>query len=257
MNESKLHINESLLQEGQKVDILSGALDDDNKLCVSILSGGLDSTILTYLLVDRFGKDNVKALTFNYNQKHNIELGKASITCSKLDIEQKILDIPFLGEINKDFSSLSSNGNVKVQTVKEMMGLPQPAQYVANRNSILINIAVSYAETIGANKVFYGAQSYDGVSGYWDTTRDFIDRLNSTFHLNREHLIQVYAPFLNCWKDTEIRIGASLGVPFEDTWTCYNPQGSKACGICSACVERVTAFKKVGIIDPIEYVITG
>jgi 7-cyano-7-deazaguanine synthase len=223
----------------------------DGKKCVSILSGGLDSTILTYALVDRYGRDMVHAITFDYNQKHRVELEKAAITTEKLGIRHKVLAIPFLGEINKDFSSLSAGGSISVQTIEETLGLPQPSQYVANRNSILINIAVSYAETIGADKVFYGAQSHD-IAGFWDCTQAFIDTLNNTYSLNREHLIKVYAPFINMWKDAEIKWGLKLKVPFEDTWTCYNG-GDKACGKCPACAERRAAFAKAGIFDPVEY----
>jgi 7-cyano-7-deazaguanine synthase len=232
----------------------------NGKPCVSILSGGLDSTILTYLLVHYYGKDNVHALIFFYEQKHSIEVGKAINTCEKLGIQYKVLDISFLGEINRDFSSLSSKGSIQVQKTEEMLGLPQPVQYVANRNSILINIAVGYAETIKADKVFYGAQSYDSMSGFWDTTKTFVESINKTLWLNREHSIEVYAPFLEYWKDDEIRLGIELEVPFEDTWTCYDPQIEeytkplRACGVCSACCERKEAFKRVGIPDPIEYI---
>lgn len=228
--------------------------EPNGKPVVSILSGGLDSTILTHILAHIYGRENVYALTFDYGQRHRIELDKAQITCNKLGIKQKVLDINFLGDINKDFSSLSANSSKEVQNIEEVLGLPQPVQYVANRNSILTNIAVSFAETVGADKVALGIQSHDTL-GYWDTTRDFVNSLNKTFQLNREHSIQVIAPFLGIWKNDEISIGKELGVDFSDTWTCYKGPDEEglACGECPACVERRTAFRKLGLVDSIRY----
>lgn len=216
-------------------------LPNTNKPVVSIFSGGLDSTILTYALVNKYGKDNVVALIYDYNQKHKIELDKAMTTIRKLGIKYKLLDISFLGDINKDFSSLA--GDVESNNNSSM-----PSTYIANRNSILINIAVSFAETINAEFVFYGAQSHD-VAGYWDCSQQFVNSLNNTFILNKEHTIQVIAPFMDYWKKDEILLGQELGVQFNDTWTCYNPQDGKPCNECGSCIERALAFIEAGVKD--------
>lgn len=224
-------------------------LPDTKKKVVSIFSGGLDSTILTYILVNKYGKDNVVALIYDYNQKHKIELDKAKITLEKLGIPFKRINISFLGDINKNFSSLASNSSINTPSIKDVLGLPQSTNYIANRNSILINIAVSFAETIDASHVFYGAQSHDEL-GFWDCSETFVNTLNETFKLNREHNIQVVAPFMNIWKDDEVRLGVELNVPFEDTWTCYNPSfENKPCMTCASCAERIAAFKKAGVRD--------
>ena len=222
------------------LELLNNLPDTANPV-VSIFSGGLDSTILTYALVEKYGKDNVVALVYNYNQKHKIELDKAMTTIQKLGIKHKLLDISFLGDINKDFSSLAGD-------VEKNNNSSTPSTYIANRNSILINIAVSFAETIGSNNVFYGAQSHD-EAGYWDCSLDFVNSLNNTFILNRDHKVKVLAPFMNYWKKDEIIMGSELKVPFSDTWTCYNPQGDKPCGECGSCIERSKAFKEAGVKD--------
>lgn len=235
-------------------------LPDTDKPVVSILSGGLDSTVLTNALVKKYGKDKVFSLSYQYRQKHSVELACAAITVTNLGIKHKLLDISFLGEINKDFSNLAQDSSVETPDGKEVLEDKQSTNYVANRNSILINIAVSYAETIGAEYVFYGAQCND-YAGFWDCTPEYVDSLNKTFALNRDHKITVVAPFMGMWKEDEIKIGQELGVDFKYCWTCYDPQrfeiqengeihkGVKPCKKCLSCVERMEAFKKAGVKD--------
>lgn len=235
-------------------------LPNTNKKVVSIFSGGLDSTVLTYALVKKYGKENVIALSYQYRQKHQIELECSKYTANKLGIKQKFIDISFLGEINKDFSSLANDSSIETPDGKEVIEEKQSSNYIANRNSILINIAVSFAETVDAEYVFYGAQSND-YAGFWDCTTDFVNSLNNTFKLNREHTIQVVAPFMGLWKEDEIKLGVDLDVDFTTAWTCYNPQREevmvdgkkghylKPCKKCLSCVERMEAFNKAGVED--------
>lgn len=223
-------------------------LPETDKPVVSIFSGGLDSTVMTYALVKKYGADKVHTLSFDYSQNHKIELWSASKTVMKLGIDSRTLNIDFLGEINRDFSNLASNSSIETPDGNEVLEEKQSTNYIANRNSVLINIAVSYAETIGAGFVFYGAQSND-YAGFWDCTPEFVDSLNKTFILNREHQIQVVAPFLGMWKEDEIKLGVELGVDFKDCWTCYNPKDGKPCKECLSCVERMDAFKKAGVVD--------
>jgi len=220
---------------------------------VSILSGGLDSTVLTYKLVDEYGSDNVSALTFNYGQRHNIEIENAIKTCEKLGIAHKIIDISFLGEIIAPVSALSSTTEVEMPTIEDVLGDPQPPTYVPYRNMILNAIGFSFAESVGAEKIFSGLQVHDEYS-YWDTTWDFINNMNSVSQLNRFHKITLEAPFADMSKKEEIDIGKDLNVPFEDTWTCYRGEvGNGACGTCPSCSERIMNFAKAGLKDPIKY----
>lgn len=221
---------------------------------ISVLSGGLDSTILTYYLVDKFGNENVYALTFNYKQKHNIEINKAKITCEKLKIKHKIIDISFLGDIIAPVSALSSKSDLQVPELKEVLGDPQPITYVPFRNLILVALALSFAESNGCEKVFLGIQKHD-LYGYWDTTEEFLNALNNLIQLNRKNKIKVEAPFLYLSKTQEIQIGIKLNVDFKDTNSCYNPtEDGKACGKCPTCRERLKGFNDNNIKDPIEYV---
>jgi 7-cyano-7-deazaguanine synthase len=233
------------------------------KKIVCVLSGGLDSTILLYKLVNEYGNKNVFAITFNYAQNHSIELQKAKITCQKLNIIHKIIDISFLGDIVKDVSALSANGTVEMPTINDVIGDPQPATYVPFRNLILVSLSLAFAESNNCSEIYTGFQCHDEYS-YFDTSQSFVDSLNNVTILNRKNPIKIIAPFIDMAKVDEIKIGIDLGVPFEDTHTCYDPVSGLAnssvltwysCGKCPSCSERIMNFAKAGIKDPVPYLI--
>ena len=226
-------------------------LPNTNRKVVSILSGGLDSTILTYMLVTKYGRDNVLALSFNYGQRHSRELDKAKVTCQKIRIKQKIINISFLNEIIKGVCSISWGTTIKLPKIEDVLGDPQSSTYVPFRNLIFSSLALSFAESNDADLVFLGIQSND-CYGYWDCTQEFTNTLNSLTKLNRKTNIQIITPFVNFDKKDEILIGKELNVPFGDTWTCYKG-GAKACGKCSSCSERIANFARAGIVDSTEY----
>jgi len=223
-----------------------------NQNVVSILSGGLDSTILTHLLVRDYGKNRVLALTFDYNQKHRIEIEKSKQTCLDLDITQQIINIDFLGDLIKNVSALSSNSKLETPNIKEVLGDPQPLTYVPYRNMLFLTLGLSFAESNNANYVFTAVQSSD-LYGYWDTTPEFIERINKVSELNRKHQIKIEAPFSRLSKKDEILLGNEIGVDFAKTHTCYDPLGEKSCGKCPSCSERIKNFIDAGIKDPIPY----
>lgn len=210
---------------------------------VCIFSGGLDSTVLLYALSKKY---DVRAITFDYKQRHSIELEKSKITCKKLDIPQKIVDISFLDDITKGVSSLSSTGNVQMDSDGTH------ANYVVPfRNLVFQSIALSYAETIQAMYVFTGVQNGDN-EGFWDCRPGYYKALNQLAGTHDTLHIEVLTPFIRFTKEDEIRLGNELGVPFEDTWTCYNPQNGKPCCECHSCRERLQAFKNLRLKDPLE-----
>ena len=216
------------------------------------LSGGLDSTTLTYLLVEALGKENVAAISFDYNQRHDIELDMARKTTEKLGIKHKVLDVSFLGDLVSNVSAMVK-GDIATPTVDDILGDPQPVTYVPYRNLILSSLVASYCEAIDFDSVAMGIQAIDSYS-YWDTTPDFAEAINNVFSLNRKAEMSVITPFVSLTKVEEIMLGKKLGVSYEDTWTCYNPQGNLACGVCPSCAERLKSFEEAGIEDPIKYV---
>ena len=221
---------------------------------VSVLSGGLDSTILTYILAKKYGKDRVYALSYNYGQKQKRELDMARATCNWIGIKHKVLDLSILGEIVKEVSANISGTDVSMPTIKDVLGDPQPKTYVPFRNMILNSLAFSFAESNKASHVFTGLQVHDEY-GYWDTSQRFVDSMNAVADQNRSHKVKLEAPFSALSKYEEILIAQELGdVVFEYTLTCYDPDADgNSCGKCPSCSERIANFAKAGIKDPIPY----
>tara|TARA_Y100000593_G_scaffold93147_1_gene186991 strand:+ start:121 stop:822 length:702 start_codon:yes stop_codon:yes gene_type:complete len=219
-----------------------------------VLSGGLDSSVATMMCVDKYGKDNVQAVTFDYNQKQKLEIDRAGDLCIALEIEHTILDLSVLGNIAQPMSANISGTEVDMPNIKEVLGDPQPVTYVPFRNMILLSIAMSHAEVQGCNKVITGLQVHDEY-GYWDTTQKFVDTMNVVASQNRTHSVEIEAPFSQMSKAEEIEVAIELGHfdLLRHTLTCYNPQGILSCGKCPSCAERIMNFMKVGRKDPIPY----
>lgn len=217
---------------------------------IVIVSGGMDSVTLLHHLV-KVEKIKPVVITFIYGQKHEKEIICAQTQAKFLGCtEHLVLNISFLSSLFPS-SALVSKG-LQIPHMAEVVGDPQPATYVPNRNMIFLALAAAYAETCGVTEVYYGAQSHD-MYGYWDTTLDFLQRLNNVFALNRKTSIQVKAPFVNYSKTDILRLGLELGVDYSQTWSCY--EGLEvACGQCPTCAERLQAFANLGISDPLPYI---
>ena len=225
----------------------------DDKVLV-VLSGGLDSSVATMMLVDQYGKDNVKAVTFDYNQKQRIEIFKARELCNALGVEHTVLDLSILGEIARPLSANIEGTDIDMPNIKEVLGDPQPVTYVPFRNMILLSLALSQAEVQKCNKVYTGLQVHDEY-GYWDTTQKFVDSMNAVASQNRHNTIEIVAPFSQMSKADEIKIAIDLGQfdLLKHTMTCYEPLASVSCGKWPSCAERIMNFMKVGRQDPIPY----
>lgn len=230
------------------------SLPETNENVVSVLSGGMDSTIMTYILAKKYGNHKVFALSYNYGQKQKRELIMAASTCEYLGIEHKILDLGILGEIAKNMSANIGGTDVAMPTIKDVLGDPQPKTYVPFRNMILNSLAFSFAEANKASHVFTGLQVHDEY-GYWDTTQKFVDSMNVVANQNRTHKVKLEAPFSLLSKYQEIEIAKELGnVKLEFTLTCYNPTpAGESCGECPSCSERIQNFIKAKMVDPIPY----
>lgn len=226
-----------------------------NPKALVVLSGGLDSTVTLHITRKRY---DVEAITFYYGQKQDAEIAMARKTCQTYNILHTVVDISFLGDMLAGATSNVKQSNIAVPDASEVEKDSQPITYVPNRNLILLNIAVSRAEAIGADVVFCGLQAHDEY-GYWDCTPDFLEHFNATLALNRKHPVRVEAPFLYQKKDGEIlelisEYGEEEAMKMlEMTLTCYNPHGGIACGKCPSCFERLAAFRRLNLKDPIEY----
>jgi len=226
--------------------------------CVVIFSGGADSTVILHHAIKNF--DKVYCLTYNYNQRHKLEIEKAINYTSDLGvgegqkIEQHIVvDLSFYAKLAD--SSALTNPDIEVPKMKDVIGEAQNKSHVPNRNMTMLSIAAAYAEAKGCETVLYGAALVDDTSGHWDGTREFLERINSCLALNRLHKIQIEAPLIKLSKEEIFKYGIELGADFSKTLTCYNGQ-EVADGVCPACTARIKGFINAKLIDPIPYAIT-
>ena len=213
---------------------------------VIILSGGIDSTTLLYDIIKQ-GYD-VSAISFDYNQKHKKELELAKITTKKLGIEHKILDLSILNEIAPSALTRDNwkvpEGHYEAENMKETV--------ISNRNMVMLSLAGAYAMSIKASKLFYGAHAGDHAI-YPDCRKEFVDSMKVSIGLADWNKLELEAPYIDIDKGDIVIKGLSLNVPYEDTWTCYNGL-ELACAKCGSCQERLEAFLKAGIDDPLKYV---
>lgn len=217
---------------------------------VILFSGGLDSTTLLALALSR--KENVYPLTISYGQRHDVEIKKAKEILKKYNIENKYnvitQDLSFL----KGCSLINSDLKVPEKASDEI-----PSTYVPARNIIFLSIATSYAEAVGAGKIYIGVNAID-YSGYPDCRPEFIEAFQTAINRGSkyaiEHGIEIESPLLNLSKAEIIKTGIELGVDYSITHSCYNPSfNGKACGKCDSCRLRHKGFIDAGIEDPTIY----
>ena len=210
--------------------------------CVVVLSGGPDSATVAYWAKKQGYA--VHAITFKYGQIALREVDSARKIAEKIDAPIKVVDLSSLKEVFGEVTSLC-NENIAMTS-----SFSQPI-IVPFRNAIFLSVAVSFATSICANKIFYGAQGSDEPF-YPDCRREFYKAFEKAACLGTGSEVSIEAPFSDKPKSEAIKIGAEIGVPFELTWSCYR-DGSKHCGQCESCVNRKRAFAEAGIRDPTEY----
>lgn len=210
--------------------------------CVVILSGGPDSTTVTYWAKKQGYQ--IHALTFNYGQIAQKEIEYAAKTAERLGIPTKIIDVSSLKQIYTGVTSLID------KAIPMTVDFSQPI-IVPFRNGVFLSIAVAYAASIGASRIFYGAHGSD-EQFYSDCRREFYKAFEAAAKLGTEQEITIEAPFSDISKSDIIREGFKLGVPFQETWSCYRNEALH-CGKCESCMNRKRAFKEAGIPDPTKY----
>jgi 7-cyano-7-deazaguanine synthase len=212
-----------------------------------IISGGMDSTVLAYL-VKALQYEPV-LLSFNYGQRHKKELTFAAITAKKLGAVHHIVDLSGIQGLLAG-SALTSDIEVpEGHYSADNMAIT----VVPNRNAIMLSIAYGHAVSIGAVAVYAGVHAGDHAQ-YPDCRLTFFQDMDQALYTGNEGFgdIEIRAPFIEKSKADIADIGKRLGVPFEDTWSCYKG-GAVACGICATDVERLQAIYEAGAEDKTVY----
>jgi len=212
---------------------------------IVVLSGGMDSTTVLYHALKKEG--NVIALSFNYGQRHKIELMKAQATCKKLGIFHKVVDITEINSLMQG-SALTSDIDVPEGHYEdENMKLT----VVPNRNMTFISLATAYAVSLKIGKIYMGVHAGDHAI-YPDCRAEFIEAMNEATKIANYVAVEILVPYLHLTKAGIVTMGSELGVDYSLTHTCYKGE-DKACGKCGSCTERLEAFEINKIKDPAVY----
>lgn len=221
---------------------------------VVLLSGGLDSA--TALAVAQSLGFTAHALSVDYGQRHVVELERAKLVARKRGVSDHrtvTMDLRAIGG-----SALTSDLAVPKGRSSEAMAESVPVTYVPARNTILLGIALGFAETVGALDLFIGANVLD-YSGYPDCRPEFLSAFASLANLATVAGVgggryTIYSPLLRLTKAEIIQLGVSLGVDYVDTLSCYDPDAEgRACGACDSCTLRREGFAAAGVPDPTRY----
>ena len=218
-----------------------------------LFSGGVDSTTCLAIAVDKYGADEVLALSLYYGQKHSRELEAARKIAAHYGVKHKELDLALIFADSNCTLLKGSEGEIPKESYAEQLektdGKPV-STYVPFRNGLFLASAASIALSNGCEEIYYGAHSDDAAgNAYPDCSSDFNDAINRAIYLGSGGELRVTAPFIGMNKAQVIAKGLELGVPYELTWSCYEG-GDKPCGVCGTCRDRIAAFRANGIDDP-------
>lgn len=219
-----------------------------NKKAICILSGGMDSTLASYIAKN--DGYEIIAVHFNYGQRtQNRELKAFRDICDDLKILEKYeIDIPFFTQIG---ASALTDKNIDVPTNGIETGVP--ITYVPFRNGIFLSITAAIAEKEGATAMYIGVVQEDS-SGYPDCTDDFIEKIKKAINqgTKKDTHIDIVTPLVHLSKAQIVEEAIRLNVPLEHTWSCYKEE-EFACGVCDSCRLRLNGFKVANQVDPIPY----
>jgi 7-cyano-7-deazaguanine synthase len=219
---------------------------------VVVLSGGMDSCVCAALAVRDFGAENIAALHISYGQRTEArELSSFQAICDRLSVTSRLhVETRLFRAIG---GSALTDSHIAVPEGGHEIGEEIPVTYVPFRNAHFLAAAVSWAEVLGAGRIYIGAVQQDG-SGYPDCRPEFYRAFDEAIRTGtKEGKIRIETPVIGLRKAEIVTLGLELGAPFDLTWSCYSRDDS-ACGACDSCVLRLRAFAAAGARDPVRYV---
>jgi 7-cyano-7-deazaguanine synthase len=219
----------------------------EKQRAVVLLSGGMDSCVCAALAVRDY---DAAAVHISYGQRTERREQRAFFAiCDRLNICDRLL------VRNEALTAIGGSALTDPEIAvpeSHALGRDIPVTYVPFRNAHFLSVAVSWAEVMGAGRVYIGAVEQDS-SGYPDCRPAYYQAFNQVVKLGtKEGNLEIVTPLIGLRKVQIVRLGLELGAPFDLTWSCYSREDS-ACGVCDSCVLRLRAFREAGSADPIPY----
>ena len=219
-----------------------------------LCSGGVDSTTLLAMAVDKYGSENVVALSISYGQRHEKELKAARDVARYYHVEQRFLDLAAIFADSSCSLLAHSEKEIPKESYAEQLEETDTklvSTYVPFRNGLFLSSAASMALSLECSVLYYGAHHDDWVgNAYPDCSREFVVAMNNAIKEGTGGELHMEAPFVEWSKADIVKKGLELNVPYELTWSCYEG-GDKPCGVCATCIDRRRAFELNGSVDPL------
>lgn len=216
------------------------------KKAVSVMSGGLDCTVATSV----YDKDyEIHAITFDYGQKAaKQEIMASRKICERMGWSHDVVDLAWLAQISN--SSLNTSEDIPEVTEDDLDNLDKSSETASNvwvpaRNTVFTSIALSYAESIGAEIIIVGWNGEEGET-FPDNSKEYMEEFNKLIDVGSPDKIRIEAPAIDLNKEEIVELGIEVGAPMELSYSCYKGE-EKPCGVCESCMRRKRAFKKMGL----------
>lgn len=216
------------------------------KKAISVFSGGLDCTVATSVFDKEY---EIHAITFDYGQKAaEQEINASKRICEKMGWTHEVIDLPWLSKIST--SSLNTDDDIPEIDENELDDLDKSSETASNvwvpaRNTVFTSIALSYAESIGAEMIVVGWNGEEGAT-FPDNSKPYMEKFNELIDIGSPDKIRIEAPAIDLNKEEIVNLGIEVGAPMELSYSCYKGD-DKPCGVCESCVRRKRAFKKLKI----------
>ena len=215
---------------------------------ISILSGGLDSTVATTFYKDKY---KIDALTFNYGQRSSdMEIRSSGAICANLGLNHTIIELPWLAALGKSaLTSLKEVPRLKMEQLdnRDLCEVTANRVWVPGRNMVFAAIATSFAEAKGAEKIIMGWDLEESGT-FPDNSKEFLNALNVVLEVGSPDNIQIKAPVIDMFKKDIVKLGEKIDAPLDLTYSCYMGEEIH-CGKCESCMRRIRAFKDAEIQD--------
>ncbi|MBE6500055.1 MAG: 7-cyano-7-deazaguanine synthase QueC [Methanobrevibacter thaueri] len=213
---------------------------------ISVFSGGLDCTVATCV----YDKDwDIHAITFDYGQKaFEQELKASKHICSEMGWSHEVIKLDWLGNISG--SSLNTDEDIIEVSVDDLDDLDKSSVsagnvWVPGRNTVFTSVALSYAESIGAEIIIVGWNGEEGAT-FPDNSKEYLVKFNELIGVGSPEKIRIEAPVIDLNKNEIVELGIEIGAPMKLSYSCYKGD-SVPCGVCESCVRRNRAFDYFGI----------